>query len=211
MFKSKYIFETKQTKALRYLKAMITIMSCFFIAYLLCGYFFIQHSVKEKNKALEKFYGISPDLIVIFTGAQGRIPYGVKLAKKYKQSNIFITGVYGKNNIQTLIRPLTINEEINTKLIDIDYYAQNTVENVFSTLRYLREKKDFHNILIISHDYHIPRIQTIISRTKVSQDNFDFYFIGVESNFKKHRDLKILYKEVYKYLRTYAFLTIWDN
>lgn len=210
MFKSKYIFETKQTRALRYLKAMISTMLCFFIVYLMCGYFFIQHATNEKNKALEKFYRMSPDIVVIFTGAQGRIPHGIKLAKKFKQSNIYITGVYDKNNIQTIINPLTINEEIDTKLIEIDYYAQNTVENVFSTLRYLREKKDFHNILIISHDYHIPRIQTIISKTKSKQDKFDFYFIGVESNFKKQHDLKVLYKEVYKFLRTYAFLTIWD-
>ena len=167
--------------------------------------------MREKSKSLEKFYGITPDLITIFTGATGRIPLGISLAKKYKQSNIFITGVHGKNNLQTLITPLNINQEINTNLIEIDYYAQNTVENVFSTLRFLRENKGIKNILVVSHDYHIPRIKTIVDKVKRADDPYNFYYIGVETPFERTKDFKILYKEVYKYLRTYIFLTIWDT
>lgn len=210
MFKSKYIFETRQTRFFRYFKSVSSFILIGCLVYLACGYFFIQHGISEKNRSLEKFFGITPDLIVILTGDQGRIPYGIKLAKQYKQSNIFITGVYGKNSLQTLIRPLTISQEINTNLIEIDYYARNTVENVLSTLRYLRVKKGFKNILIVSHDYHIPRVKTIFNSVLTSDDNYNLYYIGVESRYETYRDFKVLYKEVYKYIRTYIFLTIWD-
>jgi uncharacterized SAM-binding protein YcdF (DUF218 family) len=196
------------TKAWRYLRNATTLFLVFSFAYLSCGYFFIQQAQKEKNRSLEKFFGITPDLIVIFTGARGRIPYGISLAKKYKQSNILITGVYDKNNLQTLIEPLTIEEEINTNLIEIDYFANNTFENVLSTLRYLRIKKGFKNVLVVSHDYHLPRIKTIFRNMMAKEDDYRLYYIGVDSNYKTYRDYKVLYKEVYKYIRTYAFLTI---
>ena len=210
MFKSKYIFETRQTRTFRYLKSIFVV--CFVITcfYLACGYLFLQHALSQKNHALERFYGTTPDLIAIFTGDQGRIPYGIELAQKFKQSNIFITGVYGKNNLQTLIKPLTISGEIDTNIIEIDYFARNTFENAISTLRYLRVKKGFKNILVVSHDYHIPRIQTIFNSIMTDEDNYNLYYIGVKSEYQQLRDYKILYKEVFKYLRTYAFLTIWE-
>ena len=211
MFKSKYIFETRHTRATRYLKSFLSVVILLCLVYLSLGYFFIQHATKEKNRSLERFFGVTPDLIVILTGDQGRIPYGIGLAKKYQQSNIFITGVYGKNNLKILMDPLTIDGKIDTNLIEIDYYANNTFENALSTLRYLREKKGFKNVLVVSHDYHIPRIKSIFNSVMTKDDKYSLYYIGVESDFSETRDLKVLYKEVYKYLRTFIFLTVWDT
>jgi len=167
--------------------------------------------MNENDKSQEHFFKDSPDLIVIFTGQSGRIPFGMSLAKKYDQSNIFITGVYEKNSVQTLLAPLELENKIDHNLLEIDYYARNTVENCISTLRYLREKKGFKNILVISHDYHIPRIKTIFHSIMAEDDDFDIYYSGVDSDYTDLKNLKILYTEVYKYLRTYAFLMIWDT
>ena len=211
MFGPKYIFETRGTRTLRYIRNFLILLFSLFFIYLVAGYFFVLYSINENDKAQEHFYKDSPDLIVIFTGHSGRIPYGVSLAKEYDQSNIFITGVYEKNSVETLLAPLELGDKIDRNLLEIDYYARNTVENCISTLRYLREKKGFKNILVISHDYHIPRIKTIFHSIKTDEDDFDIYYSGVDSDYTQWRSLKILYTEVYKYIRTYAFLMIWDR
>jgi uncharacterized SAM-binding protein YcdF (DUF218 family) len=211
MFGPKYIFETRGTRSLRYTRNFLLLLSTLFFIYLIAGYFFVLYSVNENNNSQQRFFKDSPDLIVIFTGQSGRIPYGVSLAKKFDQSNIFITGVYEKNSVKTLLAPLELEDKIDHNLLDIDYYARNTVENCISTLRYLREKKGFKNILVISHDYHIPRIKTIFHSIKAEDDHFELFYSGVESDYTNFRNLKILYTEVYKYIRTYAFLMIWDT
>jgi uncharacterized SAM-binding protein YcdF (DUF218 family) len=211
VFSSKYIFETRETKALRRLMNFFIYSFLLGFIYLISGYFFILFSQNQNVKAKETFFKSAPDLITIFTGDSGRIPFGIKLAKKYKQSNIFITGVYVKNSVDSLLDSIELGKEIDPNLLEIDHFARNTVENCLSTLRYLRQKKGFKDILIISHDYHLPRIKTIFSEILSSDDDFNFYYMGVESDYSNWRNLKILYTEVYKYIRTYAFLMIWDQ
>lgn len=211
MLGSKYIFETKETRTMRYLRNGFLALFSFLFLYLLSGYFFILFSDNETKKSAEAFYQSSPDLIVIFTGDQGRIPYGIKLAKSYSQSNIFITGVYGKNSVETLLNPLELNGEIDPNLLEIDYFARNTVENCLSTLRYLREKKGFKRILVVSHDYHIPRIRSIFKSVVTEEDKYEIFFMGVTTDYSTMRNLKVLYTEVYKFVRTSAFLMIWDS
>lgn len=211
MFGPKYIFETRGTRTLRYIRTVLILLFTLSFIYLIAGYFFVLYSMNENDKSQEHFFKDSPDLIVIFTGQSGRIPFGMSLAKKFDQSNIFITGVYEKNSVQTLLAPLELENKIDHNLLEIDYYARNTVENCISTLRYLREKKGFKNILVISHDYHIPRIKTIFHSIMAEDDDFDIYYSGVDSDYTEIKNLKILYTEVYKYLRTYAFLMIWDT
>ena len=115
-----------------------------------------------KQKTLKaKFKTSPPDLIVVFTGGAGRIEYAIKKAQEFKQPNVFITGVHEKNSVKTIISPMKIADK-DTEHIDIDYTARNTVENVVSTLDYLRNNRGLNKILIISSDYHIMRIKQII-------------------------------------------------
>lgn len=211
MLGSKYIFETKETRMMRYLKNSILYLFGTLFLYIISGYFFILFSDNQNTVTKEKFFKSSPDIIVIFTGDSGRIPHGMKLAKEFNQSNIFITGVYNKNSVETIINPLELGDEIDVNLLEIDYYARNTVENCISTLRHLREKKGFKDILVVSHDYHIPRIKTIFKKIMTDEDQYNLYFTGLATDYSKWRNLKILYTEVYKFVRTYAFLMIWDS
>ena len=211
MLGSKYIFETKETRMMRYLKSSFLYLFGALFFYIMSGYFFILFSDNQNKVTQEKFFKSSPDIIVIFTGDSGRIPYGMRLAKDFNQSNIFITGVYNKNSVETIINPLELGDEIDLNLLEIDYYARNTVENCISTLRHLREKKGFKEILVVSHDYHIPRIKTIFKKIMTDEDPYKLYFSGISTDYSNWRNLKILYTEVYKFLRTYAFLMIWDS
>ncbi len=210
MFRSKYIFETRKTRTLRYLRNFSIFLFGLFFLYLISGYFFILASQKETQKTAETFYQSHPDLIVVFTGAPGRIPHAIQQAKKFKQSHVFITGVYSKNSVDTLINPLKIDGDLDPNLLQIDYLARNTVENAIFTVRHLRKSQGFKRIMIVSHDYHIPRIKTIMNHITASSDQYKFFYKGVKSDFFKIKNLQILYKEVYKWIRTFGFLIIWD-
>ncbi len=210
MFSSKYIFETRRTRYLRYLKNTLFTLLLSFVFYSICCVAFILVSKNENKLALEAFFKRPPDLIAVYTGDLGRIPYALKKAKEYKQSNIFITGVYSKNSVESLLRPLEVSEQVDSKLLNIDYLARNTVENVISTYRHLRTNKGIKKVLIISHDYHIMRIKLIINKLKTQQDKYDFYYSGIKTDYSKIRSIKILYKEVFKLVRTWGFLSLWD-
>jgi len=210
LFKSKYIFETRKTKIKRFLTNGLIFVFIIGIIFLLNGYYFINHAKNEKIKSQEKLFQKLPDVIVIFTGQKGRIPYGLKKGQKYNQTNIFITGVHARNNVKTLTKDLTLSSEINPDQLEIDYLARNTVENVLATIRYIRSNEAIKNVLIISHDYHITRIKAIFDHLKQKSDTFEIYYDGKELDYSKLENLKILYKEVFKYFRTTLFLMLWD-
>jgi uncharacterized SAM-binding protein YcdF (DUF218 family) len=95
--------------------------------------------------------------------------------------------------------------------IELDYTARNTVENVISTLKYLRNNRGLNKILIISSDYHIMRIKQIINTLTKEDDHFSFYFSAVSSNYLLFRNIKTLYIETFKLVRTKIFLMFWDQ
>lgn len=211
MFSSKYIFETKQTKIQRYLKNILFILAIGFLLYSIFSAIFILVSENASKSSHDRFFDSEPDLIVVFTGDSGRIPYALKKAQEYKQPHIFITGVYSKNNVDTLLTPLKVQEKINPDMLQIDYLARNTLENCISTLRYLRAEKVYKNILIISHDYHIMRIKLIMNNIIQPEEGFEFHYSGIPTSYTNWRNLKILYTEVFKLFRTYGFLLFWDS
>lgn len=210
LLKSKYIFETKQTKSRRFFKNILFLIASLAILYILFCLFIILFARNQNQLTEDFFYQRPPGLIVIFTGDVGRIPFGLKMAKDFQQPNIFITGVYSRNTVESLLRPMEENLIQDINLLNIDYHARNTVENVLSTLRFLRQSNVENDILIVSHDYHIMRIRMIINRLKDPNDNHRFMYYGLEADYTKRRNLRILTREVFKLIRAYGFLLLWD-
>jgi len=210
MFNSKkYVFETNDTRAVRRIKTFFFgLLSSFFLYTITCIILLLV-SKQENQITRETFFKRSPDLIVVFTGDQGRIPYAIKLAKDFNQSNILISGVHSKNNVQRILKDINL-EDVNPNFLDLDYHAKNTYENVVRTLEFLRNSKGFNDVLVISHDYHLLRIKAILNDRRLEKDPYQFYFSGVNSDFSKIRNMKILYKEVFKFFRTLAYLSLAD-
>jgi uncharacterized SAM-binding protein YcdF (DUF218 family) len=211
MFTSKYVFETRSTRYMRYTRNVGFLLLLLFIFYTLSCMFFIVVSEDENKVSEEAFFKRPPDAIVIFTGDKGRIGYGLKMAKEFNQPRVFITGVYQKNSVDTL---LDLKEAVNPPdpdMIEIDYLASNTVENVLSTLRYLRKHNGLKRILIVSHDYHVMRIKMIMNQLMPNNYGYEFYYSGIKTNYDNLRSIKILYKEVFKITRTWGFLLLWDK
>ncbi|MCK5072212.1 MAG: YdcF family protein [Bacteriovoracaceae bacterium] len=209
MFKSKYIFETKQTKITRYLKNLSVIFSVFLFLYVILCLVLIRVSDNEKKTAEKALFNNPPELIVVFTGDIGRIGYALKKADEYKQNHIFITGVYSKNTVESILKNFRESQMLDANMLEIDYLASNTVENVISTLQYLRKNTTLKRVLVISSDYHIMRIRLCINTIRTVTNTNHFYYHGIESDYSNPRNIKILIKEVYKLLRTYIFLMLW--
>ena len=100
--------------------------------------------------------------------------------------------------------------DINPNFLDIDYNAKNTFENVKMTLKFISGKKGFKNILVVSHDYQILRIKAIFTDQHRTPEDHNFLYTGVNSNLSSFRNIKILYKEVFKFFRTLGFLALAD-
>jgi uncharacterized SAM-binding protein YcdF (DUF218 family) len=163
----------------------------------------------ESKNSKSAFVQSPPDLIVVFTGGPGRIEFAIKKAQEFKQPNIFISGVHEKNSVSSLINPIDKNS--NKDHVEIDYTAKNTVENVMSTLKYLRSNRGLNKILIISSDYHIMRIKQIISTLQKENDKYEFFFSAVPSSYLHFHNIKLLYIETFKLLRTKIFLMFWNQ
>lgn len=192
---------------------LLIVASIFFALYtILCAhlvYFaYVQNEITSKS--LEKK---PPDLVVVFTGDAGRISEGLTIAKKSQNTRIFITGVYTTASIKDILEPIpdhNYGDEVSGR-IEIDYQAKNTVENVLSTFYFLRKEKSFKRILIISSDYHLSRISLILHKLAAPSDGHEFFLQGMKTDYTQMRSLKILYREGIKWIKTLAFLLLWDN
>lgn len=211
-FKRKYVFETKKTKFIRDVINISICILCLFFVYSTACVVLIIDARNEANEAKTHFVQTPPDLIAVFTGGPKRIESAVLASKAFNQPNVFITGVYEKNSVKTLVGQIDQGQgEEATDYIELDYTARNTVENVIATLKYLRSTRGFNNVLIVSSDYHIMRIKMIISSLRLENDHYNFFFAPVMSDYTNVRNLKIIYTEVFKLLRTKIFLILWDQ
>tara|TARA_R110000868_G_scaffold103710_5_gene285439 strand:- start:4587 stop:5264 length:678 start_codon:yes stop_codon:yes gene_type:complete len=214
LFKSKYMFESKTTKARRALFNLAALLIFASAAYFIVCLALVTIARQSTRTSDLAFFQKHPDLIVVFTGDQGRIPYAIQKARAFRQSQIFISGVYKTNSVDSLVSPLTAGDQVNDidiNMLEIDYQARNTVENVMVTYKHLRHNNALKKVLIISHDYHLARIMKIVESLRRDEDKTEFYYSGVETDFTKWRNIKILATEAFKYTRTWFFLLLWDT
>lgn len=212
MFGRKYTFETKSTRVRR-LVISGALVAFFTVALMVTFIVYIPIYAKmQKGRAAGAFYQKSPDAIAVFTGDKGRIAYGMELLKKNPTSKLFISGVHEKNSFQTIINNQSspvATAELNepSMQIDLDYESKNTFENVRETVQFLKTNPDLNNVLIISSDYHIMRVNLIISHI-MKNTKHDFYFDSVPNEYTSWRETRKLLKEALKICRTFVQLKI---
>ncbi len=200
----KYLFETEDTiykkKKYKRIKRII-ILTLIFISFPLLHFSYTEKLIQQSQ---QEFFNQDPDCIVVFTGDKGRIAKALELSKKYLSSKVLISGVYYRNNLQRILRHNTSKtdkfKDHFSRIIDLDLEALNTSQNVDETLKYLRKDQNMKNILIISSDYHLPRIQIIINGA--STKSFNFYYQAIESKFSFNYFLNI-FKEHLKIINYY--------
>lgn len=212
MFGRKYTFETRSTRVRR---LVISGALAFFFAIVIMVTFVVYipiYAQMQKGRAAGAFYQKSPDAIAVFTGDKGRIAYGMELLKKNPTSKLFISGVHEKNSFQTIInnqKSPVATDDLNSPSmqVDLDYQSKNTFENVRETVQFLKSNPDLNNVLIISSDYHIMRVNLIISHF-MKDTKHEFYFDSVPNEYTSWRETRKLLKEALKICRTFVQLKI---
>ena len=149
------------------------------------------------------------DVIVVLTGASGRITEGIKQLVAGNGERLFISGVYKKNSnnnvIRTVISKLTktnifIASDILTKIDEGK--AKSTIENALETKNYIDEN-NIKSIRLITSFYHIPRVKILFSKyiptTKII---YHPIYTQKEKNLFKHNNFIIVFSEYNKFLIT---------
>lgn len=211
MLGKKYTFESKSTRMRRlaisgaFLFIISVALIVSFIAYIPI------YAKMQKGRAAGAFFQKSPDAIAVFTGDKGRIAYAMELLKKNPTAKLFISGVHAANSFQTILNKQTNGEaaELNSPSmqVDLDYESTNTFENVRETVEFLKANPELQKVLIISSDYHIMRINLIISHY-MSGSKSRFYFDSVTNEYGSWPETKKLLKEALKIARTFVQLKI---
>ena len=208
----KYLFPFEKEKSNIPWREIFVSLACAYAVILILCVAIVKASREQNTLVQNTFYKASPDLIVVPTGDYGRIPKAIEFAKKFNLSNIFITGVYKKNSVD-MILPESNFDEIDPNLMDIDYWARNTIENAISTLKYISTKNEIKNILVVSSDYHLLRLKMIfdnlIDEDSKKESSFKIYYYGVENSYTRFDHIIKLHKEAIKYVRGWMIMKLW--
>jgi len=211
MLGRKYTFETDATRFRRLFSsgAFLFVLG---LAVLISFIVYIPIYAKmQRARTAGAFYQKSPDAIAVFTGDKGRISYALELLKKNPSSKLFISGVHAANSFQTLVEKQaspTMDKEVNYDLqVDLDYESKNTFQNVRETVEFLNMNPGFKNVLIISSDYHIMRINLIISNS-MERKKLEIYYDSVRTSYTRWSEIKKLLMESVKIARTFFLMNI---
>lgn len=213
MFGRKYTFETRSTRTRRLVISALSVFVLSVVLYVTFVAYIPIYARMQKEKAAGAFYQKSPDAIAVFTGDKGRIAYAMELLKKNPTSKLFISGVYATNSFQTLLKKQSNNPDTTQELsepsmqVDLDYESKNTFENVRETVHFLKSNPGLNKVLVISSDYHIMRVNLIISHF-MTGDKPEFYFDSVPNEYTSWKETKKLLKESLKVARTFIQLKI---
>ena len=169
-------------------------------------YYFLQEVKKFEFNTATNINKI--DGIVVLTGDQYRIAKGIELLKNYPDKKLLISGV-NKN-----INPVDIMKEFPSSInffqccIDIGKDAKNTFENIIETFEWMKSN-EFTSIIIVTSDYHLPRVKLEINRFI---DNQQIFYEAVKTDESDSiLRLKKITLEYIKYIRTFLSIKIGIN
>lgn len=97
------------------------------------------------------------DTLVVLTGDGMRIPYAVKILKRYPRTSMFISGV-GAGQLADIVGDTALWGRIK-----IDQKSKTTYENSVEISKYVL-KKNYNRIVLITSDYHIRRARLLLEK-----------------------------------------------
>ena len=97
------------------------------------------------------------DGIVVLTGpGGGRLVTAAHLLKEGYGERLLVSGINPSTDENTLQGLLKLDEETFTRLVDLDYAAQNTSDNARETVIWAKTL-GYEQIILVTSDYHMPR------------------------------------------------------
>ncbi len=141
------------------LAGLIRFLLIFALALLLCGYLAFLYHV---SRAAPPVNMPAADGIVVLTGDGNRLETAGQVFAAGSAERLFVSGIHkdvSADNIQTF---LGVPETRLTCCVDLDYIAQDTVENARETASWVNAL-GYEHIILVTSDYHMPRAELEIS------------------------------------------------
>ena len=162
-----------------------------------------------KNNEINTVANINKiDGIVVLTGDQYRIAKGIALLKNYPDKKLLISGVNKNINTIDIMKEFPNNKNFFQCCIDIGKDAKNTFENIIETFEWMKSN-EFNSIIIVTSDYHVPRVKLEINRFI---DNQQIFYEAVKTGEGESiLRLKKITLEYIKYIRTFLSIKIGLN
>ena len=148
------------------------------------------------------------DGIVVLTGDQYRIAKGIELLKNYPDKKLLISGVNKNINAIDIMKKFPNNKNFFECCIAIGKDAKNTFENIIETFKWMKSN-EFTSIIIVTSDYHVPRVKLEINRFIDNQEIF--YEVVKNDETDSIQRLKKITLEYIKYIRTFLSIKIGLN
>lgn len=207
IFSRRYVFETKKTRARRFLLNAAAALGLAAFTYGVFLFYILMVAQTERNRAAEGLYQKSPESIVVFTGDRGRLAKGIELLKRWPSAKLFISGVHGANNLSTLVAGQADAQALldSGTQVELDYDALDTMGNVRETLEHLSQAADkTERLLVVTSDYHVLRVRMIFQKEMQHKESPRIFFDGIPT---PRSDWKKLVKESVKIARAWFLLT----
>ena len=162
-----------------------------------------------KNNEINTVANINKiDGIVVLTGDQYRIAKGIEILKNYPDKKLLISGVNKNINTIDIMREFPNNKNFFECCVDIGKDAKNTFENIIETFEWMKSN-EFNSIIIVTSDYHVPRVKLEINRFI---DNQQIFYEAVKNDETDSiLRLKKITLEYIKYIRTFLSIKIGLN
>jgi len=174
----------------------------FVIIVLLQFNFFLFNIQSYKNTDLNKK---EIEGIVVLTGDKFRILEGLKILNSKIGFKLLISGVNKEISIKEIKKEFPEFNQLFNCCVELESISTNTFENV-REIFFWKKNNDIKNILLITSDYHLPRVELEVNRLLLDKETF---YYGVKyDNQKINIRMKKLIVEYIKYLRTKISLSI---
>ena len=174
----------------------------FVIIVLLQFNFFLFNIQSYKNTDLNKK---EIEGIVVLTGDKFRILEGLKILNSEIGYKLLISGVNKEISIEEIKKEFPKFNQLFNCCVELESISTNTFENV-REIFFWEKNNNIKNILLITSDYHLPRVELEVNRLLLDKETF---YYGVKyDNQKINIRMKKLIVEYIKYLRTKISLSI---
>ena len=174
----------------------------FVIIVLLQFNFFLFNIQSYKNTDLNKK---EIEGIVVLTGDKFRILEGLKILNSEIGYKLLISGVNKEISIEEIKKEFPKFNQLFNCCVELESISTNTFENV-REIFFWKNNNNIKNILLITSDYHLPRVELEVNRLLLDKETF---YYGVKyDNQKINIRMKKLIVEYIKYLRTKISLSI---
>lgn len=174
----------------------------FVIIVLLQFNFFLFNIQSYKNTDLNKK---EIEGIVVLTGDKFRILEGLKILNGEIGYKLLISGVNKEISIEEIKKEFPKFNQLFNCCVELESISTNTFENV-REIFFWKKNNNIKNILLITSDYHLPRVELEVNRLLLDKETF---YYGVKyDNQKINIRMKKLIVEYIKYLRTKISLSI---